>query len=305
MRQVHLRLLRIQYSEIRIRVHVVGPLRDLGGESVLLQLGEAVRACRLRLGENYRAALADDGHLVHADFHHVDLIRTRVHVVEPWLEDFLEDALLARPRELALRRGLACERSYHARIADRDVDRVLHLDLVTLRVEAVRTWTQHAAPHALVIVVRRDDLAGREFLSGLGRYDADLAGGDGRGRHDRPVVVDRIQEVASLRERNALHALLARFCEDASGRKLLAGLRRHYRHLPFRHVHAACRPYETEYQNHDGDCRPCDNCDGIPHFAPPFPCCCTLVVFFLIGKPNISPGESPVTTSLTLGAAFS
>ena len=179
-------------SEVCVLRHVLSALLHLLLERHALELVEAVRALALRLGENDSSRLADDGHLIHADFDNVNLVGARVHVVKPRLQDLLHYALLARAGERTCRGGLSCLARHDADIADRDVYRAHHLDIVSLRVEAIPARAKHILPHTLRIAVRRKDLAGSELAAVLRGNDTDGTGRNRNRGNDAPVVRDGV-----------------------------------------------------------------------------------------------------------------
>ena len=179
-------------SEIGVLRHVFRALLHLLLKSHALEFVEAVRALALRLRENDRSRLADDGHLIHADFNDINLVGARVHIVKTRLQDLLHDALFAWTGERAGGGGLPSLARHDADIADRDVYRAHHLDIVSLWVEAIPAGAKHILPHAFRVAVGGKDLARGELAAVLRSHDADGAGRNRNRGDDAPVVRDGV-----------------------------------------------------------------------------------------------------------------
>ena len=299
-------------AAVAVGPHIVVAPLDLAGQRVLLEfLQRAVHIHELSLREHHGAALADDRDLVHSDLDDVDLIGACVDVVEAGLQHLLHHALLSRPRKRTLLRRLPGLARHNADVANRNADRIKGLHVIALGIETVGARSEDVLPHALRDLVRRENLAGRQFLSGLRRHDGDLPDLDGLRLDDPPFIVDRIEEMTPLRKRDTLNALLTLLGENRTRRQGLARLRRHDGHMSLGDVDTAIIPEgNPQGQTRRAD-REREELKTANHFAPPFFDTTTgfgadtgFVTTCLTGRPNTPSGTAPTRTLRTCGAVF-
>ena len=102
--------------------------------------------------------------------------------------------------------------------------------------------SEHVAPDTLMVVVRRDDLAGLKRDADLRSDDADLADRDPDGRNDLHVMQHRIEEMPPLGKHLFPDALLSAFDQQLAGFGVGAGFGGDDRHVTRRHVEPAEEP---------------------------------------------------------------